>query len=358
MKKFILSLVLTATMFGAIAQTTSLVATLSHNGNVQVFYQNTALQQALRNAQSGDTICLSSGLFLGDTIRHNVTILGIGYSQTVTLGTWVNGNIYIQIPSNDTVGRLRLDGIGFRNIIYQDSVLHNPYITRCNFVEWRINNSYAYFNGVFVNCKLQSYNSTAIDHGANTLFQNCYIHNMVNTSNSTDEFRNCVIGYRSADRFGYYSSGYYRYSYYYRLCSSTMINCVLVDFEPYNGGVITLHSTATAVNCVYYSVLSNAPISTYFNSCNGIGNRGLSASASLFETYRGSSTYNEAETFELTESARTTYLGIDSTQIGLYGGAAPFSTEPSYPHITRLVSNHVVNAEGKLEVQVIIGDEE
>lgn len=340
MKKFILSLVLTATMFGAIAQTTSLVATLSHNGNVQVFYQNTALRQALRNAQSGDTICLSSGLFLGDTIRHNVTILGIGYSQTVTLGTWVNGNIHIQIPSNDTVGRLRLDGIGFRNIIYQDSVLHNPYITRCYFVEWRINNRYAYFNGVFVNCKLRSYNSTAIDHGANTLFQNCYIHDMVNTSNSTDEFRNCVIGYRSEGRYGY------------RLCSSTMINCVLVDFEPY----IQLHSTATAVNCVYYANTSYAP--TYFNSCNGIGNRGLSFSASLFETYRGSSIYNEAETFELTESARTTYLGIDSTQIGLYGGAAPFSTEPSYPHITRLVSNHVVNAEGKLEVQVIIGDEE
>ena len=59
----------------------------------------------------------------------------------------------------------------------------------------------------------------------------------------------------------------------------------------------------------------------------------------------------DSETFELTDAAKTTYLGDDGTQVGIYGGLRPFTTTLSYPQATQInVAKKAVD--GKLNVDI------
>lgn len=344
MKKIVLALALISTLTSVFAQSTSHIATLQHNGRVRTFYNNTALREALAASVSGNTICLSGGTFLSDTIKHNITILGLGYKGHDTEESWVTGDMYIRIPSTDTVGRLRLEGIGFFNSVRQDSVLHAPCIVRCYFSSYRINTNKAYFNGQFVNCRIKDYNSQNIAAGANVIFVNSIIYDLNTSSSSCDEFINCFVRYQGRS---YYTG-------YDRLNHSRLINCFIYDYmnTGSSSGRYDLPSEATAINCVAIGVNAN----NYFRNVHGYGNRVITSWNEFFETYNGG--YTDYEDFMPTDSAKTAFLGNDSTQVGIYGGAVPFTTVPSYPHITWLSTGRTVNADGKLEVEIRVGDGE
>lgn len=51
----------------------------------------------------------------------------------------------------------------------------------------------------------------------------------------------------------------------------------------------------------------------------------------LFKTYAGQDLGNlDSETFELTDAAKTKYLGMDgTTKVGIHGGSLPFDPVPS-----------------------------
>ena len=70
----------------------------------------------------------------------------------------------------------------------------------------------------------------------------------------------------------------------------------------------------------------------------------------VFDSYRG--VYSDEETFELTETAKTTYLGTDNEQIGLYGGLQPYNSTPSYPLITKMEVGEKTNETGQLSVKI------
>lgn len=61
---------------------------------------------------------------------------------------------------------------------------------------------------------------------------------------------------------------------------------------------------------------------------------------------------SDNETFELTETAKATYLGTDGTQVGIYGGMLPFDTTPSNPRITKCNVAAKSTADGKLSVDI------
>lgn len=340
MKRIILTLVLAISFCNIYAQyRPTTIATLQHNGTTRIFYRNTALQEALAASVSGDTICLSAGTFLAGNITHNVTIFGIGYRNQNIDNTWISGDFSIRIPSSDTISRLRIEGIGFYNTIYQDSVLHDPCIMRCF-----INNYYfranAYFNGIFLNCRLKSYNTYQwMGNGANIQFINCYLDDINTNREAREEYRNCIIRYEGG-------GATYTYD---RLLNSTLINCILIRCAGF-AHLDHLQNGSMATNCVAINVDNN-----YFDACVGYGNR-IASYQDVFKTYTG--TYSDNETFELTDSARVTFLGNDSTEVGIYGGATPFTTVPSYPHISQLKAARTLNAEGKLNVEIVISDGE
>ncbi len=314
-----------AAMIGAMAQT-SHIATLSHNGNVRVFYSNTALQQALDASQQGDTICLSGGNFLGGTIQHHVTILGVGCFAGDMSATWITSDMNINIPDTENTGRLYLEGMRFFGNVNQNSALHEAYVTRCMF-NWYVQNSSAVFNGMFVHCRFQGYRS---DNNTHTQFVNCQIQSLYVSTNEPNEFYNCILKCSGSNPFS----------------SATLRNCILyTDFNYLTG------RNCTAINCV---VIERA--NSFFSNCNGSNNMSAANYEQVFNTYRGD--WSDTETFELTDSAKVTFLGIDGTQVGIHGGAYPFETNPSYPHISRVLTDHVVNAEGRLQVQIVVTEGE
>ena len=61
---------------------------------------------------------------------------------------------------------------------------------------------------------------------------------------------------------------------------------------------------------------------------------------------------SDNETYELTETAKATYLGTDGTQVGIYGGMLPFDTTPSNPRITKCNVAAKSTADCKLSVDI------
>ena len=75
--------------------------------------------------------------------------------------------------------------------------------------------------------------------------------------------------------------------------------------------------------------------------------------ATLFKTYPGGSLgLLDSETFELTDAAKTQYLGMDGTEVGIYGGNLPFDPTPSNPQITKCNVAAKSTADGKLSVDI------
>ena len=108
-----------------------------------------------------------------------------------------------------------------------------------------------------------------------------------------------------------------------------------------------LPSSTIATNCVavgYSEIFNNQAAST--------GNKflGFNEYGKLFKSFTGS--YSEVEQFELTDEAKTTYLGTDGTEVGMHGGILPYDTTPSYPQITKMNVANKTTADGKLSVEI------
>jgi hypothetical protein len=58
------------------------------------------------------------------------------------------------------------------------------------------------------------------------------------------------------------------------------------------------------------------------------------------------------ENFELQDSAATTFLGTDGTQVGIYGGSMPFDPRVSNPMIRRISVATRSTSDGKLPIEI------
>ena len=72
--------------------------------------------------------------------------------------------------------------------------------------------------------------------------------------------------------------------------------------------------------------------------------------SSVFKNFDG--TYGSTTTFELQDSIAANYLGLDGTQIGIYGGLHPFSPKVTSQVIKSINVAQRNNSEGKLEVNI------
>ena len=70
----------------------------------------------------------------------------------------------------------------------------------------------------------------------------------------------------------------------------------------------------------------------------------------VFKTWGG--TYNDVQSFELTDEAKTKYLGDDGKELGIYGGNLPFTPNPTNPKITKFNVASKSTADGKLSVDI------
>lgn len=329
MKKFLFSFVALFCVTISFAQS-SLLATLSHEGQISTFYGATALREAHSAATHGDIITLSSGTFVSVNITKAITLRGAGMAiDTVhnTLPTVISGNFIINIA--DSVSqKLTMEGVYSNHYMGYVNV-NNPVFLKSRFNTINFSNSSRtdkIKDAMFVHCRIAERISLMQNSSASLI--NC----IVNSPSSSDdkisnfEFTNCVV-YRASD-----------------VKASSYINCVLIG-QSYGS------SEYISSSCSAYNNISTCKNSFRYIPNNT--NRTVEKIETLFKTYKGGEFRNlDSENFELTDAAKAKCLGSDGTQVGIYGGMLPYNTTPSNPQITKCKVASKSTADGKLSVDI------
>lgn len=346
MKKYFVTLFLSVFCFVVqVSAQSSVIATLFHDGNIKTFYGTGALRSAHAAAVHGDVITLSSGSFTATNITKAVTLRGAGMeydSISVIEPTIISGDFSIQIASDSTLqnNNLVMEGIyhNASGTIAVKGSLKNPQFVKCRLYVIRCSSTSGTFGSMyyanFINCviadQVEFYNS------GSATFVNCYVSNIdyyTSNSSASNEFQNCVV----------------KNTYFDGISNTVFRNCFLYatsSTSSYN----KLPSTSPAYNCVALSATSSTNI--FVNQSNTT-NTQVSSLRDVFKTWQGSSLANfKTERLELTDAAKTKYLGSDGTQIGIYGGSIPFDPRPSNPQITKLNVASKSTADGKLSVDI------
>lgn len=332
MKKLLSMLVVMTAATMSFAQS-SMLATLSHDGEISTYYGATALRDAYYASKHGDIITLSSGSFTAVDINKALTIRGAGMQvDTVakTYPTIITGSFSINIPDS-VEQRLTMEGLYSDFTITVKGTLKNASFLKDRFYAINYQNSNNRMkNLTFIHCKVKEKLSLPDESSASCV--NCYINEPTCNSytSSNYEFSNCVIACEYASV----------------IHSSSFSNCILYNYQFYNSSYCYLDASNTAFYCVGKNTGNNM-----FTNIPNTTNRNLTGSLStLFKTYTGS--YTDNETFELTDAAKTQYLGSDGTEVGIYGGSLPFDPTPTNPQITKCNVASKSTADGKLSVDI------
>ena len=345
MKKFFVSLVMLLSLSAAsVFAQSSLIATLSHEGEITMFYGAYALRDAHKAAKDGDAITLSSGLFYATDITKAITLRGAGMeldSINNIQHTEISGNFIIQIPDTLTE-RLKIEGIYHKDVIKLKGTLRNPQFVKCRLYTLDSSTSAdgKMVNGSVVHCKIvNSFHLTST--GSDCSIVNSYVCNAscdwVSSTTSNMHFLNSII-------VNGMNTSYYRF---FELDMFTFNNCILYGYatESYTN-YYKLPSNALAYNCVGYN---GQKVNTFANISNTT-NTMASSLSDIFKTFTGK--YSDTETFELTDAAKAKYLGDDGTQVGIHGGSVPYTPITMKPKITKCNVASKSTADGKLSVDI------
>ena len=323
--------------FISVAQNKTLVATLTHNGDMTVFYGSDALSQAHSAAENGDVITLSPGSFTGITITKAVTLRGAGddTQHYDNLTRIIDKRMVLSVDS--TSDKLKVENICFESGIRSSNMI-GGHFSCCS-----INNmSMSSTRGViFEHCKLLG--ATLIYLGCNNSFISCVLDTLSNKvsdyvsdlntlpyeNSSTSSLSNCII-----IRTGAF---YEDYDGYYRLANSSFLNCIFVGSDAIDSS-----------NKLDYCLIAN---DSQIDGITGFGNMTLNLNdiSEVFENY--SSTFTYTSDYHLS-SFGATFLGSDGKQVGIYGGDVPFSRLYNYPVITKCEVGQRTDNNGMLTVDI------
>jgi hypothetical protein len=318
MKKVLLAVVgilFAATSFAQNA----LVASLSHGTDAPKYYYGVAaLKQAVGAATSGDIISLSGGIFEVTNIEMAITLRGAGFDCDNP--TILNGNFSIDIPSTDTK-QFTMEGIKCQNEVTLKGTFSNPYFVR-SYIQKILGfeESDAVTNIMIINCKVPD--GISVRGNSSLYLVNSYTGINERKENASVTAINCVLS-------TYAGNG--------RFDNAQLYNCILS--APYGSPEAGLSETCLAVNCVSTRLGGRYYTNIFHGGCINC-------------LYDIQGIVKDTETFELTDEAKTTYLGTDGTQVGLYGGLQPYNSKPSYPLITKMDVGEKTNADGELEVAI------
>lgn len=336
MKKFFLCLVtlLTVSVASVFAQS-SLVATLSHEGEITVFYGSLALQYAHKAAVDGDIITLSAGVFDAVNLDKRITLRGAGMgvdvddaSISLKSATVLLGDFYIRADGS-TDNRLVVEGIVNEGKVTLEG-LNEVELIKCSFYDVCFRANYGGLAGLtFTNCYISN---------SFTSLYNIYL-----TANNS-VFRNANFNGAS--------------------CSFSLNNCTLELKNPSSD-----LNNAKLDNCVIVNVnntdYNNFTKQTYIYNSLWVGNvpeNGNPFTAITLDHNNsvcpiGVNVFEEGTFFKLTDEAKG-FLGSDSTEVGIYGGNLPFSPITGNPRIVKCNVASKSSADGKLSVDIEVSGAE
>ena len=326
MKKLFLLIVATSLATMSFAQS-SLLATLNHEGKISTFYGTQAWKNAHKAAVNGDVITLSSGNFVSVDITKAIIVRGAGMgidSTAVSEPTIISGDFTINIENADSC-RLIMEGIYSNHTIGYINVV-NPLFLKCRLKMVTYYNGPGLKDASFIHCRIAEQLYLHSNCSASCVNSVIQYPRSYNSTTSNFEFINCCL-------IGDIGS----------VSSSSFKNCIISD----NDNSHFISSSCTAYNCVCLTA------NNYFRNITNATNKSLTEYATLFKTYPGGPlALLDSETFELTDAAKTQYLGVDGTEVGIYGGNLPFDSTPSNPQITKCNVAAKSTADGKLSVDI------
>lgn len=258
---------------------------LHHQGTVKVF-DGEKIEAAIKASADGDTIFLSEGTFPGFTINKKITIRGAGQESRI------NSDIKINLNNNPTLTQTLLEWLNMdTNSITVESSMKKLKIKQCRFerLATTANNiEDVLVDRCFVSDFIRGFKSATI--------VNSKIH-YITSGNDGHEYLNCNIYWTIGDAI----SGKYTNCILYYLSSGSYSNTVFD--KCLLGGNISVASTSSVKDC-------------WFNSNLNIDSETLNCSFGKYD---------------LEDKG---YIGTDGTVVGIEGGSAPFTLEPSVPKVT------------------------
>lgn len=335
MKKLFLSIVAAVVSATTVFAQSSMLATLSHGGDINVYYGATALRDAHAAAENGDVITLSSGTYVATDITKAVTIRGAGMGIDTTVvaePTVITGDFTINIA--DTVTKhLTMEGIYTNSRVYYSGTLKNAMFMKCRFGEFRHKTTTSVLKDAsFIHCRVATQLYLTSNSSASCINSVINVPYCFSSTTSTFEFVNCVV----------------------RITGTSIYSSSLRNSVVYCSAISSyLPSSTVAYNCIGLNS------SGLFGSMTNQTNTSVDDIKSVFKSYDGSDLAQlDNERFELTDGAQQKYLGGDGTQVGIYGGSLTYDPVPSNPQITKCNVAAKSTADGKLSVDIQVATAE
>lgn len=323
MKKLFFSLVALICATMSYAQS-SLIATLSHDGEISTFYGTSALRDAHEAAQHGDIITLSSGSFTSVNITKAITLRGAGMQvDTIakTNPTIITGSFDINIPDS-VEQRLTVEGVSTGEIVVRGTLENAKFLKNNMYIHSPHNGNGTMKNLTFIHCKLWNFFCFSDRLNSTCSFINCFV--ALGFAKITAQFDNCFIteGSNLKDD----------------LNNCILNNCIIIPQSDKTVEQVLLNNTCLANYCV--SIYTQGDIFKNLSETNTT----ISDINTILK--------NNDWPFELTDEAKAKYLGSDGTEVGIHGGSLPFDPTPTNPQITKCNVASKSTADGKLSVDI------
>lgn len=329
------------------------MAVLQKGDDTQCFYGSGSFCDACKAADHGDIITLSEGIFTAPTITKAVSIFGSGadlVTDTIEKPlTRVNGDIHIAV---DSVDGKPATGLYMEGILSDEEVWVEHHLEQASFAKCRFKN-FNFYASVdttmttsqmcnFYQCRFAGY----LEPGdANALAIHNSVINIIgsNTNESTVNIFNCVLIAASN-----------------QLYNAMFKNLYLYTVRNFSSGH-AFHSTSTILSFLHSSCSA-------FNSLNSRGNNTdnnfykVTIKVNMYYDLNGynpfktsTTSYSDTNSYELSDEAKTKFLGTDGNPICLYGGDYPYTTHPSVPYIVeKNISTKSENGKLKVSVKVAV----
>ena len=321
MKRLFLSVVVAIVVVTTMYAQSSLVATLSHNGEISVYHGASSLKQAMEAAAHGDIITLASGRYDAANITKAVTLRGAGIEEDATtgaFGTQIIGEYNINI-ADETLEHLTIEGIWNDNAIFLYGSLNNAMFQKSRFQSILISNNNVQVNSLtIIHCRIEG--NLQLPTITSATLISCVVRNPSNVGGNM-EFTNCIV---RGDVLKVYNS----------LFTNCLFCTSLVSW-----GI--LNNTNMATYCA--AVLRDSSV---FQNVGKLTNKDIASEADFNALFKSGSYY------EMTDEAKSEYVGQDGKEMGIYGGNLPYETRILSPQITKCDVAAKTTADGKLSVDI------
>ncbi len=337
MKSIIKSVFAMLLLFSPITNAQPKVA-LHHNGTTTIFGGSNPFNDSYTAAVSNDTIYLSGGTFAPPSnFDKKIAIFGAGHYETATVATgktFINGTVTLK----ENADNFYIEGVevnGDFNFSNNESV-NQVVVKRCK-INGALNvignlsapsTNFGLFGSVVLgNIDLANAQNVLI---SNSIIQGRLLNSIGNAFNNNILLNEYV---------------YYGHEAPINGDNNQANNNI---FRKVNSGNLILGNGNIAKNnlCSLASP-SFGTLPTVSGNYFGI------AETAIFVNHTGAS-FNYTYDYHLQNTS--SYLGIDGTQVGIYGGLFPYKEEaiPSNPHIESKTIAPQTNATGELNIQIVV----